>query len=104
MSERRELFQPILLSIVIPSWAFDEAQSRTQRWPALAQRRCLRGHRIERLNQGLARKDCRMIHTLHTLTRIYWAIWLVCLFGAVCFSAGVATATGMAVAMLRVAG
>jgi hypothetical protein len=45
-----------------------------------------------------------MIHTLHTLTRIYWAIWLVCLFGAVRFSAGVAAATGMAVAMLRVAG
>jgi hypothetical protein len=33
MSERRELLQPILLSIVIPIWAFDEAQSRTNVGP-----------------------------------------------------------------------
>jgi hypothetical protein len=38
---------------------------------------------------------------LYAIWRAYWALWAVCLFGALCFSAGVATATTMAVAMLK---
>jgi hypothetical protein len=37
------------------------------------------------------------------LVRAYWLLWLLCLFGSLCFAAGVATATAMACAMLRVA-
>lgn len=40
---------------------------------------------------------------LYSYWRAYWALWLVCLFGSLCFSAGIATATAMAVAMLKVA-
>jgi hypothetical protein len=37
------------------------------------------------------------------LAKAYFVVWLLCLFGALCFSAGVATATLTAVAMLKAA-
>jgi hypothetical protein len=33
--------------------------------------------------------------------KAYWALWCLCLFGALCFATGVAAATGMAMTMLR---
>jgi hypothetical protein len=38
----------------------------------------------------------------YAIWKVYWALWLLCLFGALCFATGVAAATAMAVAMLRV--
>lgn len=37
------------------------------------------------------------------ILKAYWALWCICLFGALCFTAGIAVATSMAVAMLKVA-
>ena len=42
-----------------------------------------------------------MIRRAHTLLRAYFAAWLLLLFGALCFTAGVAPATWMAVVMLH---
>lgn len=35
--------------------------------------------------------------------KAYWALWCVCLFGALCFSAGLATGVSMAIGMLNAA-
>lgn len=40
---------------------------------------------------------------LHAYWRAYWMLWALCLFGAVCFSGGIFTATAMALTMLKVA-